>query len=161
MHFFPHFGAAGLLVKSGCLWKLTGNLAQVANADPKWAGQKVCTHTSILSPAACGDVKHSDAVGACRSAPRSLLGSHDTRKDTDSYTRRDMINRLHQKVVALWQIKWLAPTDTLVGITTKQTTINPIHVHIALHVQRSRVFSQTQVILTLFILLYCQTSTTR
>lgn len=46
--FFPLSSGGPRSWRCGCLWKLTGNLAQGANADPKRAGQ-MCAHT----PAFC------------------------------------------------------------------------------------------------------------
>lgn len=48
--------------RCGCLWKLTGDLVQGVNADPKLAGQT----RQRSSRAACGDVKHNDVLSGCR-----------------------------------------------------------------------------------------------
>lgn len=128
---FFHFQVAGPFVKVWRFMKADRQPGAGCECWSKAGWTNVCTHTSIVSLAARGDVKHNDVVRGCRRAPRSLRGSHDahksTRKDTDSYTRKHM--KLYEKTAHSFAIQWLTSThpDTthththiLKGATRKQ-----------------------------------------
>ena len=70
-----HFRAAGLFVKVWLLMKADRQPGAGCECWCKAGRTNVCTHTSILSPAARGDVKHNDVVRGCG---RALCGA--TRK---------------------------------------------------------------------------------
>lgn len=134
---FFHFQAAGLFVKVWRFMKADRQPGAGCECWSKAGWTNVCTHTSIVSLAARGDVKHNDVVRGCRRAPRSLWGSHDahkgTRKDTDSYTRIHM--KLHEKnstLICYQMADFLPPwhhTHTHFKREQQQSCpINPIHV---------------------------------
>ena len=95
------------LRRCGRLWKLTGKPGAGCECWSKAGWTNVCTHTSSLSPAARGDVKHDDVVGARGGAARSLPGRCDThrgrRTRTQTHKGNSKDRKWHQKVVTLWQ----------------------------------------------------------
>lgn len=98
------FERRACLWRCGCLWKLTGNLAQGANADPKRAGQ-MSAHTPAFCRRLPAEMSNTmmwwEAAGELSAA---LQGSHDTDKDTVSYTRIHV--ELHQKAARSLAIIW-------------------------------------------------------
>lgn len=65
-----HFRAVGLFVKVWLLMKADRQPGAGCECWSKAGRTNVCTHTSILSPAARGDVKHNDVVRGCGRALR-------------------------------------------------------------------------------------------